>query len=114
MWETFNEQSPFGGLTGAEAAAHVLSGNRLELSNAIPLKLQDVMIDCFAIDPSKRPSMYEILLALSDKYLSKNVQLDSYFLTRLFEEKITQNNLYLNETVCDYVPAGPVLHTFKC
>ncbi|OQS02032.1 kinase [Thraustotheca clavata] len=64
MWETFNEQSPFGGLTGAEAAAHVLSGNRLELSNAIPLKLQDVMIDCFAIDPSKRPSMYEILLAL--------------------------------------------------
>ncbi|EQC34965.1 serine/threonine protein kinase [Saprolegnia diclina VS20] len=64
IWETYHGVSPFVGLNGTEAAARVLSGDRLALSEAIPLHLQDLVTQCFRDDPSKRPSMAQVLLAL--------------------------------------------------
>ncbi|EQC34963.1 TKL protein kinase [Saprolegnia diclina VS20] len=64
IWETYHGVSPFVGLSGAEAAARVLSGDRLALSEAIPLHLQELVTQCFRDDPSKRPSMAQVLLAL--------------------------------------------------
>ncbi|OQR93689.1 protein kinase [Achlya hypogyna] len=64
MWETFTEKAPFAGLSGPEAAARVLAGDRLALSASIPLKLQDLMTRCFRDDPSKRPTMADILAEL--------------------------------------------------
>ncbi|KDO34488.1 TKL protein kinase [Saprolegnia parasitica CBS 223.65] len=64
IWETYHGVSPFAGLSGAEAAARVLSGDRLALSTAIPLHLQDLVTQCFRDDPSKRPSMAQVLMAL--------------------------------------------------
>ncbi|KDO17201.1 hypothetical protein SPRG_21897 [Saprolegnia parasitica CBS 223.65] len=64
IWETYHGVGPFAGLSGAEAAARVLSGDRLALSTAIPLHLQDLVTQCFRDDPSKRPSMAQVLMAL--------------------------------------------------
>ncbi|OQR88772.1 protein kinase, partial [Achlya hypogyna] len=64
MWETFAETAPFAGLSGPEAAARVLAGDRLALSASIPLDLQELMTRCFRDDPSQRPTMADVLAAL--------------------------------------------------
>lgn len=64
MWETFTEAAPFASLSGPEAAARVLAGDRLALSASIPVPFQDLMTRCFQEDPTKRPSMVDVLLAL--------------------------------------------------
>ncbi|CAK4625787.1 hypothetical protein LEN26_020531 [Aphanomyces euteiches] len=61
MWATFTEEKPFANLSGAEAAAWVLEGGRLDHVSAIPQAHRDIMAQCFQEDPAKRPSMADIV-----------------------------------------------------
>ncbi|RHY00203.1 hypothetical protein DYB36_002965 [Aphanomyces astaci] len=61
MWETYTEARPFGNLTGAEAAAWVVEGGRLDHVSDIPVDHRDLLVQCFQEVPSKRPSAADIV-----------------------------------------------------
>ncbi|CAK4558994.1 unnamed protein product [Aphanomyces euteiches] len=71
MWETFSNTPPFPSMAPAEAAAYVLEGGRLDISEceAIPPPMADIMIQCFQEDPSRRPTLVEIEQQLSTHLL---------------------------------------------
>ncbi|RHY81273.1 hypothetical protein DYB31_009082 [Aphanomyces astaci] len=61
MWETYTEARPFGNLTGAEAAAWVVEGGRLDHVSDIPVDHRDLLVQCFQEVPLKRPSVADIV-----------------------------------------------------
>ncbi|CAK4505792.1 unnamed protein product [Aphanomyces euteiches] len=67
MWETFSNTPPFPSMAPAEAAAYVLEGGRLDISEceAIPPPMADIMIQWFQEDPSRRPTLFWIEQQLS-------------------------------------------------
>ncbi|KAH9102801.1 hypothetical protein AeMF1_010741, partial [Aphanomyces euteiches] len=67
MWETFSNTPPFPSMAPAEAAAYVLEGGRLDISECetIPPPMADIMIQCFQEDPSRRPTLFWIEQQLS-------------------------------------------------
>ncbi|KAF0732420.1 hypothetical protein Ae201684_010529 [Aphanomyces euteiches] len=72
MWETFMETPPFADISAVEAAARVLEGARLDTkASKIPAKYQKLMAQCFQEDPTRRPSMAEIVDTLRNRAMPK-------------------------------------------
>ncbi|KAF0692788.1 Aste57867_16163 [Aphanomyces stellatus] len=62
MWETFMETPPFADMPAAAVATHVLEGGRLDVSQpSIPQPYQELIAKCFEEDPTRRPSMAELV-----------------------------------------------------
>ncbi|OQS03890.1 kinase [Thraustotheca clavata] len=60
MWETFTESKPYANIPSHIAAARIIQGSQLELSQAIPEIHKKIMEACFNCNPAKRPTMAQI------------------------------------------------------
>jgi len=61
LWEIFTRMSPFEGLGAVEIQQAVLSGERLEIPNAVPFELKNLIRQSWASDVCDRPSFADII-----------------------------------------------------
>ena len=65
LWEIFSfGMQPYFSLTNEEVVAHVRDGNVLNCPDRCPQEIYDLMLDCWAMNPSERPTAAEINMGL--------------------------------------------------
>ena len=67
LWEILTEQLPYQGMSQSEIIASVLMRNaRPKMPNSVPRELETLITDCWAKEPSQRPSFEEIVQRFQD------------------------------------------------
>ena len=65
LWEIFSfGVQPYFSLTNEEVVAHVRDGNVLNCPEKCPQEIYDLMLDCWAMNPSERPTAAELRMGL--------------------------------------------------
>ena len=65
LWEIFARQVPFEGLEPADVAQRVLDQEPLDMQG-VPKRLINLILECRATDPKKRPDFSYIVQALEE------------------------------------------------
>ena len=65
LWEIFSfGVQPYFSLSNEEVVAHVRDGNVLNCPEKCPQEIYDLMLDCWAMNPSERPTAAELRMGL--------------------------------------------------
>ena len=65
LWEIFSfGVQPYFSLTNEEVVAHVRDGNVLNCPDKCPQEIYDLMLDCWAMNPTERPTAAELHMGL--------------------------------------------------
>jgi serine/threonine protein kinase len=65
LWEIFSfGVQPYFSLTNEEVVAHVRDGNVLNCPEKCPQEIYDLMLDCWAMNPTERPTAAELRMGL--------------------------------------------------
>ena len=65
LWEVFSfGMQPYFSLTNEEVVAHVRDGNVLSCPDNCPQEIYDLMLDCWAMSPTERPTAAELNVGL--------------------------------------------------
>lgn len=65
IWEVLKGIEPFSNVPVLAITVHVLRGARPELDPAWPAEVRDLIENCWANEPAKRPTMAEVSTQLS-------------------------------------------------
>jgi serine/threonine protein kinase len=68
MYELYAAEAPWAGLTAIEAAARVIGGSSHRIAPQAPAVIAAAMVGCMRQDPHDRPSMHQVVKALSKEY----------------------------------------------
>jgi serine/threonine protein kinase len=71
LWEMETRKDPFEGFRGEEIAKKVTEGHKLPIPPETVPQWGDIIVACIDVDPGKRPTFSQIMIALQDFKLEK-------------------------------------------